>query len=92
MTTNNDTPITVRGTIDDTTRIFFLANSAHNAVDEAMSRLRKYKKLAKKVDDVYTFRGMVEAIRAAKDDLDKANESWDKIVEIIANNPELHAD
>ena len=78
-------------TIDHTTRIFLLAQSAHRHAEEAQRSLKAYAKLTKGGLTGGTFNDVLKAIRAAKEDADQACENWQIIADIIEGNSDLQA-
>ena len=76
--------------IDDQTRIFYIANGAHNHADTAAFHLKKYKKIALKVETAQDWRDMVEHMEKANEATGKAAAAWATIGEIIRDNPALH--
>ena len=75
--------------IDDQTRIFYIADGAHNHADTAAFHLKKYKKIALKVETAQDWRDMVEHMEKANEATGKAAAAWATIGEIIRDNPAL---
>lgn len=78
--------------IDDTTRIFYLAQAAHRHAEQAQRSLKTYAKLTKAGLTGGTFNDVVKAIVAAKEDADQACKNWQEIHSIIAGNSDLQAE
>lgn len=77
--------------VDDTTRVFYLAQSAHRHAETAQRHLKVYAKLTKAGLTGGTFNEVLQAIVAAKEDADQACQNWQTIRDIIVGNPELQA-
>jgi hypothetical protein len=77
--------------VDDTTRIFYLAQAAHRHAEGAQKSLRTYAKLTKAGLTGGTFNDVLKAVEEAKEDMDKACQNWQDIRTIITGNPELQA-
>ena len=77
--------------LDDTTRIFYLAQSAHQYAESAQRSLKTYAKLTKAGLDGGTFNDVLKAIVAAKADADQACKNWMTIADIIKGNTDLQA-
>jgi hypothetical protein len=77
--------------IDETTRIFYLAQAAHRHAEAAQKSLRTYARLTKAGLTGGTFNDAWKAIVAAKEDMDKTYQNWQDIRTIITGNPELQA-
>ena len=77
--------------IDDTTRIFYLAQAAHRHAEAAQRSLKVYAKLTKGGLTGGTFNDVLKAVEAAKEDMDKTYQNWQDIRQIITGNPELQA-
>jgi hypothetical protein len=77
--------------IDDTTRIFYLAQAAHRHAEAAQRSLKVYAKLTKGGLTGGTFNEVLEAIEAAEEATSQACQNWQDIRTIITGNPELQA-
>jgi len=77
--------------MDDTTRVFYLAQSAHSHAEAAKRSLASYARLTKKGLTAQTFKDVIKAINAAKEDADQAAKNWQTIYDIIAANPDMQA-
>ena len=83
--------MTTEITIDHTTRIFYLAQSAHRHAEEAQRSLKAYAKLTKGGLTGESFKDVIQAIRAAKEESDQACQNWQTIYDIIEGNSDLQA-
>ena len=70
-------------TWDPTTRIFYLAQSAHRHAEEAQHSLKAYAKLTKGGLTGESFNDVLKAIRAAKEAADQACQNWQTIYDIF---------
>lgn len=77
--------------LDNTTRIFYLAQSAHAHASQAQRSLKEYTKLTKAGLTGATFNDVLKAIVAAKEDADQACKNWLEIADIIQGNQDLQA-
>lgn len=83
--------------IDLTTKVFFLAQSAHEQMGYVKELVAAYQRKAKATDligiilDAANYKTLLADLRGAKAGLDKALENWERIVDIIASNPDMQA-
>ena len=76
--------------IDLTTKVFFLAQSAHEQMGYVKELVATYQRKAKALDAA-NYKTLLTDLRGAKAGLDKALENWERIVDIIASNPDMQA-
>jgi hypothetical protein len=75
--------------IDAQTRIFYIANGAHNHADTAAFHLKEYKRIAAKVKTAQDWHDMVEHMEKANEATIEAVAALTAIGEIIRDNPSL---
>ena len=76
---------------DDITRVFYLAQAAHQHTTQAAKRLSAHRRATKELKPE-NYGPMVRALEDAKTEIDQAVTDWQTIQQIIRDNPDLQAE